>query len=103
MKVFGTGALLIAAVMFLPGSYSEAWAQTKLARVGILAHNLELAGEPGKNWWEPFRRKLADRGWIEGKNVAFEFRKPSVESPQFTDAAAELVALNVDVISVVSG
>ena len=54
--------------------------------------------EYAKQWWEPFRRTLADQGWIDGKNVSFEFRKPSGDPPQFVEAAAELVRLKVDVI-----
>jgi len=47
---------------------------------------------------EPFRRTLADRGRIEGKNVSFEYRSAHSEPSRFAEAAAELVGLEVDVI-----
>src|SRR5882757_2875616 len=76
----------------------ECWAQAKVARVGILIGDVDITSDHAKQWWEPFRRMLVDQDWIEGKNVSFEFRKPSGDPPQFAVAAAELVRLKVDVI-----
>jgi putative ABC transport system substrate-binding protein len=47
---------------------------------------------------ELFRRNLADQGWIEGKNVSFEYRSANSDPSQFPGAAAELVEIKVDVI-----
>ena len=90
--------LLAVALLTIFGGTGESWGQANVRRVGILTSDLDLTGSYAKRWWEPFRRTLADRGWIEGKNVLFEFRKPSGEPPQYADAAAELVRLKVDVI-----
>src|SRR3954469_23907715 len=79
----------------------ETWAQAT-RRVGILAANVNLNNEYTRQWWEPFRRTLADQGWIEGKNVAFAFRQPSGDSPDFTKAAEELARLKVDAIWAIS-
>jgi len=49
-------------------------------------------------WLEPFRRTLVDQGWIEGKNVAFEFRSANYDTSKLAEAAAELTRLKVDVI-----
>ena len=95
----------VAAVLLLAGAAltglgwtAESWGQAHVLRVGILTGDLNLASENAKQWWEPFQRTLADRGWIEGKNISFELRKPSGDPPQYADAAAELVRLKVDVI-----
>jgi len=34
----------------------ESWAQTKIARVGVLTFGQAMTGEQAKQWWEPFRR-----------------------------------------------
>lgn len=73
-------------------------AQTKIPRVGILTVDMRLAGDQAKYWWEPFRRTLAQQGWIEGKSVSFEYGNVRTDPSRFADAAAELVQLNVDVI-----
>ena len=51
-----------------------------------------------QQWFEPFRRTLANQGWIEGKNVSVRHRSAQNDPARFADAAAELVALKVDVI-----
>jgi putative ABC transport system substrate-binding protein len=47
---------------------------------------------------DPFRRALADHGWVEGKNVSFEFRNAGGDPSQLEGVAAELVRLKLDVI-----
>jgi putative ABC transport system substrate-binding protein len=44
------------------------------------------------------RRILAGEGWIEGKNVAFEYRSAHSDPSQFAETAVELVGLKVNVI-----
>ncbi len=99
---FAAGLILAGALLTSLGSAGESQAQTNVRRIGILTGDLDLTGNHAKQWWEPFRRTLADSGWIEGKNVSFEFRKPSGDPPQFTAAAAELVRMKVDVIWAIS-
>jgi putative ABC transport system substrate-binding protein len=63
----------------------------KIVTIGILAI------EP----WPPidtFRRALDDLGYIEGKNVRFEYRYAKGRNERFPELANELVGLNVDVI-----
>src|SRR4029079_13423398 len=47
---------------------------------------------------QPFIKELETLGYVEGKNVAFEYRDAGGQSDQFAEAAAELVRLNPDVI-----
>jgi putative tryptophan/tyrosine transport system substrate-binding protein len=89
----------IVALLTSLGWIEESSAQTKTARVGILA--TPLAGTPNEamdKYYEVFRQALAEQGWIEGKNIALEYRSARGSPPQFGDPAAELVGLKVDVI-----
>jgi putative ABC transport system substrate-binding protein len=63
----------------------------KIVTIGILAN------EP----WPPidtFRQALDDLGYIEGKNVRFEYRYAEGYNERFPELANDLVGLNVDVI-----
>ena len=93
-------AVLLVAVALLAtlGWTGESWGQAKLPRIGILTF-FAFTDDPTLGlWFEPFRRTLADQGWVEGKNVSFEYRSAYGNPPQFAEAAAEIVALKVDVI-----
>jgi len=81
------------------GLIGEARAQTKLARVGILTFS-SIAEDPRREtlWMEPLRRNLSENGWVENKNVSFEYRSANSDPSKFAEAAAALVALKVDVI-----
>ena len=47
---------------------------------------------------DDFRRRLRERGWVEGKSVTFEYRAASGRLDQLPELAAELVQRNVDVL-----
>jgi putative tryptophan/tyrosine transport system substrate-binding protein len=82
---------LIGGAAAWPFTASAQRARGKIVTVGILAI------EP----WPPidtFRRALDDLGYIEGKNVRFEYRYPKGRNGRFPELANELVGLNVDVI-----
>jgi len=51
---------------------------------------------------EAFRQELTKLGWIEGKNLAIEYRFAEQKSERLPELAADLVRLKVDLI-VVSG
>jgi len=92
-------ALLLLAPLLVPalGLVSDGWAQTKIARVGILTRPL-LSGTDRDQNYERFVLALAQQGWSEGKNISFEYRTAVGNPPQYDDSAAELVRLKVDVI-----
>ena len=92
-------AVLLFAVALLTslGWTQESWGQAKLPRVGILTYG-GTTDESVKQWLDPFRRKLADKGWIEGQQVAFEYRRAVGDPSQLAEAAADLTRLKVDVI-----
>ena len=89
--------LLTAVLLTTLGWTGESWGQAKIPRVGILSYGGTTDDEVRRDL-EPFRRKLADRGWIEGKNVSFESRRAVGDPSQLAEAAAELTRLKVDVI-----
>jgi putative ABC transport system substrate-binding protein len=83
-----TASLLAAPVV------AEAQQAAKVARVGFLATN--LAANP--HLPEAFRQGLRDLGYVEGHNVAIEYRDAEGTLERLPALAAELVALRVDVI-----
>jgi putative ABC transport system substrate-binding protein len=54
-----------------------------------------------QRWFTPFPRTLAERGWLEGKNVAFEHRDGAGDPTHLAEPIADLIRLNVDVLFVV--
>jgi putative ABC transport system substrate-binding protein len=89
--------LLAIALVTSLGWTTEAWGQTGLPRVGILSYGGETHDEV-KQSVEPFRRTLAERGWVEGQQVAFEYRRAVGDLSQLAEAAADLTRMKVDVI-----
>ena len=49
-------------------------------------------------WTAAFVQRLRELGWIEGRNVAIEYRWGEGRSERFAEIAAEFVLLKVDVI-----
>ena len=79
------------------GWTGESWGQAKLPRVGVLSYGV-TTDDAAKQSLELFRRKLAERGWIEGRQIAFEYRRAVGDILQLAEAAADLARLKVDVI-----
>jgi putative ABC transport system substrate-binding protein len=52
---------------------------------------------------EAFRQELAKLGWIEGKNIAIEYRFAEQKNERLPELAADLVRLKVDLIVVTGG
>jgi putative ABC transport system substrate-binding protein len=94
--------ILVGAVLTSSGGTGEAWGQAVLPRVGILSFASATDNPTREIWFEPFRRTLADQGWVEGKNVAFEYRSAHSDPSRFAEAASELAGLKVDVIWAIS-
>jgi ABC-type uncharacterized transport system substrate-binding protein len=69
----------------------------KVWRIGVLAERpaLESAESPRG---ASFRWGLRALGYVEGQNLAFEWRSSGGQAERFPDLAAELVRLKVDVI-----
>jgi putative ABC transport system substrate-binding protein len=50
------------------------------------------------HWTAAFVRRLGELGWIDGRNVAIEYRWAEGRSDRYVEFAAEFVRLKVDVI-----
>jgi putative ABC transport system substrate-binding protein len=64
------------------------------ARIGYLALNLDV----NPRFHDAFRQGLRDLGYVEGRDVVIEYRDAEGKPERLAALAAELVALNVDVI-----
>jgi putative ABC transport system substrate-binding protein len=87
---FALGALLFALCF-------SAWAQQagKIPRIGYL----DLSTASGTAvLLEAFRQELRKLGWIEGQNIATEYRYGEGKLDRLPELAADLVRLKVDVI-----
>jgi putative ABC transport system substrate-binding protein len=87
--------ILAAGVVAISVGLPNAWAQTKVPRIGVLTAGVPTE-QPTARYLEILRRGLAKQGWIEGRTASLELRggKPA----KFAEGAAELVGLKVDVI-----
>jgi putative tryptophan/tyrosine transport system substrate-binding protein len=69
----------------------------KLPLIGVLGGAVPDDAEVARNL-AAFRKGLAETGYVEGQNVQIEYRWAAGRYERLPDLAAELVALNVDVI-----
>jgi putative ABC transport system substrate-binding protein len=51
-----------------------------------------------RRWVDAFVQRLGELGWIDGRNIAIEYRWAEGRTDRAADIAAELVGRNVDVI-----
>jgi ABC-type uncharacterized transport system substrate-binding protein len=75
---------------------AEAQQPVRVARIGVLSPGDPLS-EPSPRF-EAFRRELRERGWVEGQNIAIEWRFAEGKNDRLPDLAAELIRLKVNVI-----
>src|SRR5712671_7487405 len=68
--------------------------QSKVARIGVLYIGLADA----ESFKKELRDGLLELGYVEGQNIAFEFRSAEGKLDRLPELAAELVRLKVDVI-----
>jgi putative ABC transport system substrate-binding protein len=97
MKTKITG-LALGALLFALTFPAEAQQLKKVPRVGYLSGTGSEAPTI-----EAFRRGLLDLGYIEGKNILFEYRDIGVTQERIPGLVAELVQLKVDVLVVSTG
>jgi putative tryptophan/tyrosine transport system substrate-binding protein len=93
-------AFALCAMLFAFGPRAEAQQPTKVPRIGYL-----LPGNPASEStvFEATRLALRELGYIEGQNIATEYRYAEGKRDRFPELAAELVRLKVDVLVVAGG
>jgi putative tryptophan/tyrosine transport system substrate-binding protein len=67
----------------------------KVPTIGFLGTTTASAWGP---WTAAFVQRLRELGWIEGRNLAIEYRWADGRTGRFAEIAAEFVRLKVDVI-----
>jgi putative ABC transport system substrate-binding protein len=97
------GSVLIALVIIVPVQLSFAQQTVKVPRLGYLRSgaNSDLPAREGSRQ-EAFRQGLRDLGYVEGKNIAIDYRTVGLRLERLPDLARELVNLKVDVIVAVA-
>jgi len=91
----------LAAVILISVSLARAQQPTKVPRIGWL--EISSQNPEALRLIEKFRQGLRELGWVEGQNVAFEYRYAEGKTERLPGLAAELVRLKVEIIVTHSG
>ncbi len=94
------GLSVIALMLLMLGAIAEAQQPKKVARIGYLS-NTDPATDSARV--EGIRLALRELGYIEGQNIAMEYRFAEGRTDRESGLAAELVRLKVDIIVVSTG
>jgi len=86
------GLLIIALVLVVGGTVARAQQPPKIPRIGY------LTAADSSRPYQAFLQGLRDLGYVEGRNIAIEYRSADGKRERVPDLAAELVRLKVDVI-----
>ena len=93
-------AFLLLALAIASVNLTEAQQPKKVARLGYLS-NTDAATDSARA--ERIRLALRELGYIEGQNIAIEYRYAEGKFDRLPELAAELVRLKVDIILVTGG
>ena len=93
-------SILSAVVLVAVAVIAEAQQPKKVPRIGYLS-SFDPSGESAR--FEAIRLALRELGYIDGQNIAIEYRYGEGKLDRFPELAAELVRLKVDIIVVAGG
>jgi len=93
-------SILVAVVLLAVAVIAEAQQPNKVPGIGYLSSSDSATDSTIS---EAIRLALRERGYIEGQNIAIEYRYAEGKVDRFSELAAELVRLKVDVIVVAGG
>src|SRR5262245_2054810 len=88
-------SILCAVILLVGATIAEAQQPGKIFRIGFLD---PTNASDNAVRLEGIRQELRKLGWIEGKNIAFEYRFSEGKTDRTPELAAELVRLKVDLI-----
>src|SRR4029077_19072244 len=94
------GSYALCAMLIALGFLAEAQQPKKVSRIGYLS-SFHPASESARS--EGIRLALSELGYIEGQNIATEYRYAEGNNDRLAELAAELVRLKVDIIVVAGG
>jgi putative tryptophan/tyrosine transport system substrate-binding protein len=92
--------LALCALLFAQSIPAQAQQPKKVPRIGYLAPG-DTANDSARS--EAIRLALRERGYVEGQNLAIEYRYAGGKVDRFPELATELVRLKVDTIVVAGG
>src|SRR6266705_2969266 len=87
--------LALCSLLLAPCSAVDAQQARKIFRIGFL-DNSTASGIAVLS--EAFRQEMSKLGWVEGKNIAMEYRFGEGKSDRLPELTADLVRLKVDLI-----
>jgi ABC-type uncharacterized transport system substrate-binding protein len=93
-------SILFVAVLLAVAVIAEAQQPKKVSRIGYLSASDRTTDSTRS---EAIRLALRELGYIEGQNIAIEYRYADGEPDWFPELAAELVRLKVDIIVAAGG
>jgi putative tryptophan/tyrosine transport system substrate-binding protein len=96
MRLVGLAAILAVSIILSPVA-AEAQQGAKIARIGYLRRDNDNP-TASSNPRDAFLQRLRDLGYVEGRNLVIEYRSAEGKLERLPALAAELVALQVDVI-----
>jgi putative tryptophan/tyrosine transport system substrate-binding protein len=102
MKKAAVPSILVAVVLLAVAVIAEAQQPKKVPRIGYLSAQ-ERATESRSARSEGVRLALRELGYIEGQNIAIEYRYAEGKLDRLRELAAELVRLKVDIIVAAGG
>jgi putative tryptophan/tyrosine transport system substrate-binding protein len=100
MKKAAVRSILVVVVLLVLGVIAEAQQSKKVPRMGYLSPSNSATDSTLS---EAIRLALRERGYIEGQNIAIEYRYAEGKVDRFSELTAELVRLKVDVIVAAGG
>jgi putative ABC transport system substrate-binding protein len=89
------GLFAIVLAVTFGGAVAQAQQPARIPQIGILS---PVSGSVFPARVEAFRQRLRELGYIEGQNIAIEYRYTEGKGDRLPDLVAELVRLKVDII-----
>jgi putative ABC transport system substrate-binding protein len=86
--------ICLSLTVFLSTVFSAEAQQSKVSKIGWLG----IGSASSVSRYEEFRRALREIGYVEGKNITFEYRSAENRLDRLPSLADELVRLKVDLI-----
>jgi putative tryptophan/tyrosine transport system substrate-binding protein len=93
-------SIVVAVILLAVAVIADAQQPKKVPRIGYLSAS-DPARESARS--EAIRQALRELGYIEGQNIAIEYRYSKARVDRAPELAAELVRLKVDIIVVTGG
>ena len=91
---------LVLCALFFAHSFPAAAQQSKTVRIAYLSTS-DTSADIGRFYG--IRQRLRELGYVEGQNIAIEYRTGGAKLDRYHDVVAELVRLKVDIIVVGGG